>query len=157
MNKSLFKTLAVFALVGVVAFSAMGAGVNKSLGIGLGNTVQKTTGTYANSQVDTITFTRDAAAQAYAFSAKWADSVNVTSILLVRVSDGVENSQLSTDSLVGLAGFTKASATSTAGLTKTITLAPLADQYRIYITYVSSNNGVTSGTNSYSILKQYSK
>jgi hypothetical protein len=154
MKKSFLKVLAVVALVSIAYYTVYAAGVNKNLSVGLGQTLQKTTGTYAASQVDTITFSRDANCQAYAFAMSWADSVKITTILLKRVINGVEMAQVTTDSLVASAGF---SSTAAVGLTKAITLAPLADQYRIYITYNASDNGVTSATNAYEVLKQYSK
>ena len=154
MKKTIYKILAVVLLVSIPIYIVYAAGVNKNLGIGTGMTIQKTTGTYAASQVDTLTWTRDANVQAYAVGFSWADSVNITTILLKRVINGVEMAQVTTDSLVASAGF---ASTAAVGLTKTVTLAPMADQYRIYITYNASNNGVTSATNAYEVLKQYSK
>jgi len=154
MKKTIYKVLAIIALVSIPMYIVYAAGVNKVLGIGTGNTMMKTTGTYANSQVDTVTWTRDANAQAYAFAFSFADSVSISSAVLIRVVNGVQMAQVSTDSLITSAGF---ATTAAAGLTKTVTIAPLADQYRVYITYAGSANGVTSATNAYEVLKQYSK
>ena len=158
MKKVLSNSFKVVALLAIFVLTMYAAGINYNFGLGAGNTIQKKTTTYANSQVDTLTFIRDAAVSGYALGVAYADSVNITTILLQRVVDGKLMALVAaTDSLVGSAGFSLATATSTVGLSKAITLAPLADQYRIIITYAGSNNGVTAPNATYEIIKQYAK
>lgn len=134
-----------------VVFAASGqVGLNTKIGLELTSKSKA----YANSQVDTVIWTREGAAAAYAFAIHFKDSASVTSIQLRRVIDGVATGFATTDSLLTGALITpRADST----IVRTITLAPLADQYWVIVTYTSSGNGVTSPTAVYEVLKQFSK
>lgn len=153
-NKNTMWGLAL-VLILVLAVAEVWAASGKVSFGGSGAAVSKTTKTYANSQVDTLVFNREAGLATLAFTARWKDSVKLTSILLRRVVDGIASAQLTTDSIMTLLPYT--ATTSDTTLLKAITLAPAADQYWVIVTYVSSGNGVTTPTAVYEFQKTYGK
>lgn len=119
-----------------------------------GEPVTKTSKAYANSQVDTIRFGREAGLAAVAFAIHVKDSASFTSIQLRRVIDGVATGFATTDSLLTGAVIAPRGDTT---FVRTITIAPLADEYWVIVSYTSSGNGVTSPTAVYQIERQYNK
>lgn len=107
-------------------------------------------GTYANSQVDTVFYARPATLSGGAFMATWADSVSVTTIIMRRVVDGVVQAVVAGDTL-----FTSFAGTSTTQKIATFTLTPMPGQYAFIVTYASSANGFTSPTVKYGVNQQF--
>lgn len=115
--------------------------------------ISKAPKTYAISQVDTLIFNREPGLSGLAFTAKWKDSVSITSILLRRVVDGKASAFITTDSIMTLLPYLATTVDTT--MLKTITLAPLADTYWVIVTYAGSAQGVTTPTAVYQFEKQY--
>lgn len=116
--------------------------------------ISKATKAYAISQVDTLIFNREPGLSGLAFTAKWKDSVSITSILLRRVVDGKASAFVAaTDSIMTLLPYLATTVDTT--MLKTITLAPLADTYWVIVTYAGSAQGVTTPTAVYQFEKQY--
>ena len=119
-------------------------------------------GTYANSAVDTIYIQRDPYLSGIAFSAHWKDSVAVTNAILRRMIGGELMAVQAGDTLFTVAdsntvatGITGSASNPSFSDTKTITVTPLCDQYRIIITYAATKNGVTNNKVDYIVQKQY--
>jgi hypothetical protein len=153
MKKSNIRAFLV-ALVGI-AIMFMGTQITVNLNPGRSQT--KSSGTYASAQVDTIKYTREAGLSGLSFEAHWKDSVNITNIVCRRVFDGVPNVVASADSLTTAAD---SSATAVSWI-KTITLAPLAEQYWVIVTYATDagalNQGVSTPNVVYGFERQYSR
>lgn len=162
MNKRFWLVVPAALVVVFLALGAASTGINKQFEAGTGPKVRIGGSlTYSNSQssdttwpkvrkVDTLTYNRPAGLAGAAFSAYWADSVKIVSVIMRRVYDGVEAAvQVGDTTVAAFAG------TSTSHKFATITLAPLADAYRFYVTYDTTANGYTSGTVNYVIEQQF--
>lgn len=139
--------------VGVVALLSLGTILTVSR---KSDGIHSTTGSYADSQVDTVKFVRPANIGALAFAAEWQDSVSVTSAVYRRVIDGTAIPAIASDTLSSFYAFTgtPTGANPVRAITQAITLAPLADEYWVIVTYASSANGTTSETVKYEFIKQ---
>lgn len=152
MKKYLSKIIVIAGIIAIVIV-ATGAGVNTRLsGIDLANS--KYVGTYANSQVDTIKWAREASCSGAAFAIHLKDSASVTSVILRRIIDGKVSKAILADTLTNVAWV---SITNDSVATQTITLTPLADEYWFFVTYAGSANGVTTPTVTYEVIKQFSR
>jgi hypothetical protein len=149
------KVIALLLLLAVGVTVVLAASGKVSFATNPNTEVSKTTNTYVNSQVDTLVFNRERGLSGLAFATRWKDSVKVTSILLRRVVDGIATAFITTDSLMTGLPYTAVLVDTT--IHKTVTLAPLADQYWVIVTYVSSGNGVTTPTAVYEFIKQYAR
>jgi hypothetical protein len=160
LAKKYFKLSVTVCVLAVVIFAlALATGTKKTLPLnqGLGST--NYVGTFANSQVDTLTFQREAGLSGLAFAVHWKDSVNVTRAVVYRQVDGQWQWPAANDTII--TAFTYNDSTSAPwgpgyAVTKTITLAPLADNYVVVITYAGTLNGVTTPTVRYEFIKQLS-
>lgn len=127
--------------------------------------VASASNTYANSQVDTVIWTRDGSVSAISFAAHFKDSVSVTSCVIRRIVHGTLMAAVAADTVANLQPFastTDGSAGSTVfsdgkSVTGLVTLTPLADQYLFIVTYAGSANGVTTPTVIYEVIKQFSR
>ena len=144
----------VIALVVLALYVFTGAQVTVPLNAGLA--VTKTSKTYTSGLVDTITFNREAGLSGLSFSIRTKDSSNITSIVLRRAFDGIIAPVVATDTLSAV----DSSATDRV-IIKTITLAPLADQYKVIVTYNTDDGGINQGTTTptavYGFHRQYSR
>ena len=153
--------LSVFILFAV--YSAYSANGKVTLPFNENQAIVKNTKTYANSQVDTVVFTREAGLSGLAFGAHFKDSVSVTNVILRRVVDGAIQPVLAGDTLYSsFASTVDGSAGNSSfldgvGKTIAVTLAPLADQYLFIVTYAGSANGTTTPTAVYEAVKQLSR
>jgi hypothetical protein len=145
--------LSLLLIVGItVAFAASG---QVTFTTTPATAVSKATKAYAASQVDTLRFSREAGLSGLAFTAKWKDSVSLTNILLRRVVDGKASAFITTDSIMTLLPYV--ATTNDTTLLKTITLAPLCDEYWVIVTYAGSGQGTGTNTAVYEFQKQYAK
>lgn len=109
--------------------------------------------TYAGLQVDTVKFSPPAGLSGLAFGIHLKDSSNLSKVIVRRVFDGVASAVIAGDTLT----TTDTSATAVSYL-KTVTLAPIPDQYWFIVTYDSvALQGVTTPTVVYGVVKQLSK
>jgi len=160
MKKLVLSLFALALGVGLV----FGANGKKTIPLALDISPGKVTNTFANSQVDTVIFNREASLSSLAFAMHGKDSFQVLTIKVRRVVDGALMAQVASDTLDravftsttdGSAGSTTFSDGSSA--TATVTLTPLCDQFLFIVTYASSGNGVTTPTVVYEAVKQYSR
>jgi hypothetical protein len=142
------KTFAV-ALCVILAVASIGATLTLS---GITLKTSSVNGTYANSQVDTLTWVRGAQESGATFWVSAKDSLAITDVILRRQFQGGLATVIAGDTLLG-------STTSTAntGTIKyaTITLLPYCDTLKIFVTYTSSGNGVTSPIVQYGVAKKF--
>jgi len=112
----------------------------------------KVTGTYANSQTDTVWFTRQGGVSTMSFAIHTKDSVSITNAILFRQFNGVTQAVVVGDTL-----FSSYAAENTGIKIATITLSPLADIYYVKVAYAGSANGVTTPTVYYGLNASYNK
>lgn len=119
-------------------------------------------GTYANSAVDTIFYARQPGLVGLALSAHWKDSVGVTNAILRRVIGGELMAVQTGDTLFTVAdsntvvaGVQGSAANPSFADSKTITLTPQCDMFRIIVTYASSKNGVSNNKVDYIFQQQF--
>lgn len=146
---------AAFTFVAVIAmFLILGASGKVNVPQNSGLAVSKTSKAYADAQVDTVIFAREPGLAGLSFGAHFKDSVNVRSVVLRRVVDGIAEAVVSTDTL-----WQSDSSATAKSKVATITLAPLPDVYWVIVTYATNNgglvNGVTTPTAVYEFNKQY--
>ena len=118
--------------------------------------------TFKNSQVDTVTWYRQAGVSGASFAAHFKDSVNVTSVAVWRGVDGVylqPGTTVAKDSIVEFRNFSclDNKAAPDTVMVGTLQLTPIADSYRFVVTYAASGNGVVTPTVVYEVIKQFSK
>ena len=152
--KTFIKTFLLTVGLGLLALQLMGASGQVSLLTNAGVMLVSNGKAYANSQVDTIIFSRDRAVAAASFAARWKDSVSITNAIVRRVYAGQVAAVVAGDTLTAFNTFASTSNTGTS-VGATITMNPLADQYWIILTYAGSNNGYTSATAVYEVGRQY--
>lgn len=147
----------VFATTVVLAFLFIFASGQVSLVLNAGTASTSATKTFANSQVDTVNIPRDRAVAAITFAAHWKDSVSITRAVLERMIDGQVMGRLAGDTLTSFTSYVNATneANPDTSLAQAITMNPLADVYRVIVTYASSGNGVTKNTVKYEANRQY--
>lgn len=158
-----YKKLLLYS--GLVAFIvvagyyvALAASGQVTFTLRAGEAVTKTSKAYADSQVDTLRIAREPGLQTLGLAIHWKDSVSVTTALIRRVTDGKATGIFSAspnDSLFQTPATIVARGDTT--VVRPITLAPLADEYWVIITYAGSANGVTTPTAVYSVQRQYAK
>lgn len=154
----------------VILALVLGVGGQVSIPYQAGRAVEKYSKTYATKQVDTIVFVRDPAASGYAFAVHFKDSAATLvagAATVRRIIDGTLMPAIAGDTLnFSARTFTTDGSTSSttfsngSSLTGTITLAPLCDQYMVilkYDTLTATQQGVTTPTAVYEVLKVFSK
>lgn len=143
------KKLAVASvLILIVALVAFSAQLTLK---GAGRPVSLATGTYANSQIDTVTYTVEGSVTAYRFYIHPADSVSVTNIIVRRIFDSRLLSVQAGDTIIGAL----ASISADTLLTGAAPATPLCEQLKFLVKYAASANGVTTPTVTYGLVKQY--
>jgi hypothetical protein len=115
------------------------------------NFTTRVAGTYADSQIDTLKLPGDQYWAGLALGIEFADSASVTSVVSRRVIGAGMVPALTADTLTALAGATTAAGQRLAS----VAVAPKAVEYWFFVTYASSNNGVTSPNVSYIFIKSY--
>lgn len=156
--KKKYSTKYVIALLLLLAIGvtvALAASGQVTFSTNPNTAISKTSKAYAASQVDTLIFNRESGLSGLSFTAKWKDSVKLTNILLRRIVDGKASAFVTTDSIMTNLPYT--ATTNDTTLLKTITLAPLAEQYWVIVTYEATGNGVTTPTAVYQFNKQYAR
>lgn len=161
------KKILALIVLSVMATSLMFAtGRQSTIPTGIaGIATTSITSTYANSEVDTVRWTRDATCIGAAFTAYYADSVSITTATVRRVINGVRQALQAGDTLTSFTGYEVIGAGAANAVSAVFPLAgatlgsanALAEEYWIIITYVSSKNGVTAPNVRYSINKQYGR
>lgn len=146
LNKSYFPILA-----GVVSALFIFASGQITL-TGLGKAVSKNSKTYAASQTDTVIYNREVGDVNLSFAVHTKDSSNFTNAVLRRVIDGVAAPAVAGDTL-----FSSDSSASARSIVKTITLAPLADQYWIIVKYTANNGAIDQGTTTPTVVYEVNK
>jgi hypothetical protein len=145
-------------IVLVLSVSIASAGI-KTLASG-GNTNQAVavSGTYANSQVDTVKFRLQGGEKTLGFGAYYADSVQVVEGIVRRVVNGTVCAVRAGDTLSVLSAAS-AIAGSQAATTylDTVTLDPTAEEYWVIITYAGTVQGTTAPNLSYRLYRTFSK
>jgi hypothetical protein len=150
MKKFIIPIICLF----VALFAFLGAGNNRVIQV-THRSQALYAATYANSAVDTLYYVRDPYLVSLAFSVHFKDSVSVTNAILRRIVGGELVALQAGDTLLTgadtnfVAGSIGSSANPSYANIKAITLAPLADQYRIIVTYAASRNGVTNNNVDY--------
>lgn len=172
--KKVFGVLGVFALVGIMILTMA---VTKTVS-GTGNAISVATGTYVDSQVDTVKWAREKGVKALAFAVYVNDTVEVTTARVLRVVNGKPVNQGA--ALVGdtLPNLTALDQTTSANIALGITVSDrinleglaynattfsatpigivgLADEYWVIVQYASSGNGVAGTSVRYEFIKQY--
>jgi len=148
MNMNRF---ALFSLITAFALVLIGAGINQGFQpSSYSKAIIDGTRTFANSQVDTLKYTRPSGLAGAAFSVAFGDSFSVTNVIMRRVVNNEVLAVVAGDTLVGAVAGTAAGAR-----VATITLAPLVDEYRFFVTYAGSANGFTTPTVNYAIQQQF--
>lgn len=149
------KILKLALIVGLIFLIASPAfGVIKTP-TGSGQRSSTCTGTYANSQVDTVKFQMEEGIAALTFAAYFADSAGVTSVSWVKVINGTVVTAVAADTLIAGKSYDSDVAGNAFAGTVTSLTAPLGDQIWFIVTYAGSENGVSSATNKYEIIKQF--
>lgn len=138
----------------LVLIASVAFGGQKTIPNSNGKATSSVTNSYANSQVDTVYWTREAGFSAASFGISVLDSVSITNIILRRIVNGVWIPVAAGDTLVS-----SLSSTTNTGITRAyaVTLAPIAERYAFVVTYAGSDNGTSSATVKYIGNAQYSK
>ena len=150
MKKVIFKAVSGLMLLATV-FIFIGAGNYLSVPLRAGSPQTSVVVTYANSQVDTLRFIREPGLAGLSFAIRAKDSMSLTSVRVRRVVNGVMLAPVAGDTII----TTVVSITNDTLKIATVTLAPLCDEYRFFITYAGSANGVTTPTAEYVFNRQY--
>jgi len=145
------KRYAVILAV-VLAVVGIGAGVNIAFRGSSISTSLTAVGTYANSNVDTLTWRRAGTESAVSFFIKTGDSVSITNVILRRQHQGTLLAVIAGDTILGATSSTSNTGYAAYG---SINLAPYCDSALIFVTYAGSNNGVTSPYVQYGIGKKF--
>ena len=155
MKNRVLKVVLVGGLVTLALLMFMGNQVTIPLNQGL-LTSKATQTTFATGQTDTITVNREAGLSALAFSIHTKDSSNISLVTVRRVFNGVYAAVMAGDTLVK----TDSSAAARV-LIKTVTLAPLAEQYVFIVAYNADDGGLNQGVTTpnvvYGVSRQYSR
>jgi hypothetical protein len=156
MNKY-SKLVVLLVIVGLVAFMGSQVTIPYKPGVSPSIVVK----TFANSQVDTVVWSREAGVSGAVFATEFKDSVSVSYVKVDRGYNGVYLPLAGTvarDSVVEFRNFVNAPNKSNPDtvMAGTILLVPLADQFRFIVTYAASGNGTSNNTVVYEIVKQYS-
>jgi hypothetical protein len=129
--------------------------------IGSGKAISTVSGTYANSQTDTITIAREPGVTSLSLSITTSDCVQfgttVAGIIYRKIDDNIITA-VSADSLYNLSNYTSTSNTgaSYAGniVISSATLA-LPSYYVIFVKYAAAGNGVSTPIVTYKTQKNY--
>lgn len=160
------KFLATLACCIVVALAVMGASGTATIPIGGDRATASVTLAYANSDADTVLWTRDQEVSAIGLSVHFADSVNITIAKVWRIYNGVYSTLDVGDTLTAFTAYTSTAGTgahTSIGAVVSLTSATggaaqsLPEMFAFIFTYAVSDNGVTTPTATYMIQKQYSK
>jgi len=160
--KKYSKVVAVLGVLALVALGVLVQGNQVTVPYKPGVTPSSVVKTYANSQVDTVTWAREGGVSALAFGAEWKDSVSLTSVQVVRLVNGKQfrtNGTVARDSVVEFRTYQNLANTANpdSACVGVVQLYPIADSYQFIVTYAGSGNGVTNPTVVYELIKQYSK
>lgn len=143
------KKVIITALVGIFLF--MGVILRPNMNHAAWTMVS---GGYANSQVDTIYYTRNPFLTALAFSPHWKDSVSITNVIVRRIVQGEWIPVLLGDTVTAFSALVN---TATAGVqgsaanpstvrSGAVVLTPYTDVLAIIVTYAATQNGLVVGT-----------
>jgi hypothetical protein len=105
--------------------------------------------TFANSQVDTVTYTVDGSERLLGFYGSWADSVSVTNVITRRIYNGSYLAVVAGDTIIGATVSTAASAVARGSVPWTVPCEKIA----FIVTYAGSGNGVTTPTDQYGLVR----
>ena len=153
-----FSTWAVgLTFLGIVVF----LGAQVTVPYNPGYSPSKIVKTYANSQVDTVTWARESGVSALSFGVHAKDSVYITTVQVQRGVDGAywrHYGTVAQDTVVELENFRNlANKTDPdSACVGVVQLYPLADSYQFIVTYNSTGNGTTNAKVVYELIKQYS-
>lgn len=158
MKQYLTRPVVLIGLLIVSVVIAWAASGQASIPLNANLDNSKVSKAYVKNQTDTVIINREGSMSALALGIHTKDSSKITLAVVRRVVDGVASALAAGDTL---APFTAWRNTTNAGATATaeITLAPLADQYWVIVTYENSDTtqGVSTPTVVYEALKQYSR
>lgn len=144
------KRIAPLVLIVAIALLTIGALNFRNAG----QPTSKVSGTFANSQVDTVRYKREGSESALQFWMHLNDSSKITSVIMRRVNRANGDSILS--ALVAGDTVTVAdSSTSARLIEKTMNVAPLSEELWFFVTYAATKNGVTTPQVTYGLNKQY--
>ncbi len=138
-------------LLAVIAVAVLSIGAELTF-YGTSLKTSWTQGTYADSQVDTLTWIRAGHESGATFWLQSRDSVNIVNVILRRQFNGSLLADLEGDTLLGASSDTVDAG---ALFQAPITLNPYTDTTLIFVTYEDSLNGVTSPTVRYGIGKKF--
>ena len=155
MKKWIYSTAVLFGAILLFVGAIVSTSNKGSKSVG--------TNTYADSQTDTVKWTRESGVNALAFGYYANDTVEVTTARVQRVVNGKPAQQgaiTAGDTLTNLTALDQTTAANIAlGITTldAITLAPVADEYWVIVQYASSGNGVAGTACRYEFIKSYAK
>lgn len=156
---NIYGSLALSVLAIAIFFTSFAGSGQKAVPANAGQAISKYTGTYASAEVDTVTYSREAGLSGLSFAIQAQDSVNITSVVLRRVWNGIAEAVVSTDTLWQKDSAAITTAYYTRGAT--VTLAPIPDIFWVIVTYATDhgviNEGKTTPTVVYLFDKQFSK
>lgn len=107
-------------------------------------------GTFATSQVDTVSCAVEGSELGYDFFMHPGDSVSVTNVILRRVIDGKFLGPVAGDTVVGAVV-----ARSDTLIRGSVNVAPICQSLKFIVTYAGSAQGVTTPTVAYFLMKRY--
>lgn len=151
--------ISVFSVIGILTLSLLFifASGQVSMVLNAGTASVNQVKTFANSQVDTVNMPRDRAVALITFAAHWKDSVSITRAVVERMIDGQVMPRVAGDTLAPFTTFQALTneANPDTSQAAAITMNPLADVYRVIVTYAGSNNGTSKNTVKYQMNRQY--
>lgn len=152
------KKILIVAALALLAVAVLYATGNKLSFTRINNPASVQTGTFANSQVDTLFYSRELGVSGLSFGAHFKDTVSVTRVVVRRIIDGEWQAVQAGDTLTNFNAFVNAPnvANPSISVINTVTIDPMPDVYAFIVTYASSANGVTNPNVTYEINKKYS-
>ena len=164
MKKLIFISVAILAAISLGYMYFVQVTIPRETG--LYKASSNITGTYANSQVDTVRWIRDPFVQSIGFWTHWADSANVTIATVRRVYNGVAQALIVGDTLGSFTAYSAIAAAQAAHVrgaafplqaaaSATAASGAAPEEIWITITYAATGNGVTNNVK-YGITPIYS-
>jgi hypothetical protein len=152
MKRLLFSVLLVLFIVSIVQ-------AEQAVLVGAGKVRSTVTGTFGNSEVDTVIWVREPGVTAIAFGIQAADTIDMSTTTAVRrIINGVAVTALAADTLANAEALAGTDYLVPVASLDAVTLAPLAEQYWFIVTYHSTANGTgTTNVVRYFLEKQYAK
>jgi hypothetical protein len=113
--------------------------------------------TYANSQSDTLVWSRELGVSGISFNAHFKDSCSITRVRVVRIIDGEQVAMVAGDTLTAFSAFVSAAnvANPSVSVAANVTVDPFPDTYWFIVTYAASAQGVTNPTVVYELGRRY--